>query len=233
MTLAPASRPLRTLGLAIAAAAALSGCVSTQTLSRESAASLRGQTLAVSARPDKAFSVTTPGRMGLLAFGIVGGLAHGSLSEQEGREIVKQHGLREPAASIAPQLAKTLQSQWGMRPSGKPVPVPDETDPQALAAAARGQARYLLDVRTLFWEMRYISATQYSFVHKTAASLIDTQSGQLISQGSCERQPPTSLDEKAPTHEQMLANGAAVLKQQVQQAASDCVAKLLREMFPQ
>jgi hypothetical protein len=66
-------------------------------------------------------------------------------------------------------------------------------------------------------------------IYTAKARLIDTQTRAVVAEGFCKRIPETNTN--APTYEQLLLNDAALLKQELSKAASECVRTLKTEML--
>lgn len=209
----------------------LAGCTATQTLSRQNTAGLRGQTLALALHPAGEFQVMTSGNMLWGGLGAVGAGVQASNTHLHGARVAREHQLQDPAPALAARLAQPLQRQWGMRLVSPPLNSAGD-DPAALATAAKARARYLLSVQTQGWGMRYLSATRYMAQYSARARLIDTQTGQVLAQADCHRMPPPGVPDTAPTYDQMLANGAAVLKQHLRQSVDECLDLLHKRLLP-
>lgn len=184
---------------------------------------LRNQTLAVTVRPLPDFAAMTAGKA---AFAVLGALAMIS----EGNRLVALHKLPDPAVAIAGGAAGALESAHGMRLVQPPVPV-SGSDAGAWARAARGKARYLLDVETRYWGYGYFSTdwTHYAARHTALARLIDTESGAVMAEGFCKYWPESNAG--APTHDELFANDATLLKRLFAGAAAACVQTLRTEML--
>lgn len=90
---------------------------------------------------------------------------------------------------------------------------------------------YLLDVRTINWSFGYFPSgwNQYRVIYSAKAKLIDTSSQQVVAEAFCSRVPEKTTD--APSHDELLANNAARLKQELQIAADHCVKELSSKIY--
>lgn len=217
---------MKTILAALAVGLLASGCASIEkvTLAPDAASSLNGKTLALSTRaatPD--FSAMTAAKG---ALGMVGALA----AISEGNELVRQHAIPVPSEAIGQALGKQLQGARGMRLLAAPVVVVSN-EPEQVAAAAQGAADFILDVRTTAWTFSYHPAalTRYRVNHTAQARLIDTASRKVVAQGSCAYPLPEAAN--APGYDQLVADGAALLKQQLAAAGQDCAAVLTRDLL--
>lgn len=225
------NRLLFILALALPLALSLTACTTTQSISRDNAASLREQTLALALHPAGEFQVMTSGNMLWGGLGAIGAGILTSNALSHGARVAQEHALQDPAPALATRLVQPLQRQWGMRLVNPPLNSTDD-DPAALAASAKARARYLLSVQTQGWGMHYLSATRYMAQYNARARLIDTQTAQVIAQADCHRMPPSDVDDRFPTYDQMLANGASVLKQHMRQAVDECLNTLHKRLLP-
>ena len=216
---------MRKLFCTIAAVAMLAGCAAPTKRAVDAGATsaLRNQTLAVTVRPMPDFAAMTAGKA---AFAVLGALAMIS----EGNRLVALHKLPDPGVAIAGGAAGALEAAHAMRLVQPPVAV-SGTDPAAMARAARGKARYLLDVETRYWGYGYFSTdwTHYAARHTALARLIDTETGAVMAEGFCKYWPESNAG--APTHDELFANDAALLKRLFSNAASACVQTLRTEML--
>jgi hypothetical protein len=202
----------------VAAAALAAGCVSVQQIPMDasSAQTLRGKEVALAERKAPDFTAMTADKA---AFGMIGAVAMTSA----GNELVKRHGIEDPAVHIGETLAAELGSRYSIRRSPKGAPI--LTDEAADLAKAASSSDIALDVRTLGWAFAYFptSWARYRVIYNARLRLVDTKSGKVLAEGLCSRVPVQTPE--SPSYEQLLADNAARLKQELRAAADYCVSE--------
>ena len=80
-------------------------------------------------------------------------------------------------------------------------------------------ADYVIDVRTLNWELSYVSKdiSNYVVVYTSQLKLIDVKNAKVIGENSCTISPYNKYPKDG-----MLADGAKILKQELIGAADAC-----------
>lgn len=208
----------------------LAGCVSTRTAQIENgkAGALRGKTVAVTTRPRAGFAAISRGKA---MFGVIGGVA----MIEGGRELVQEDDIQDPTPVLSRALILAAQTQYGIVPaSTAPVQI-DTTDVLKLADAASG-ADVLFDVQQTGSQFRYIGfSSRYVVESGYKFRVIDVHSRALIAEGFCFKS--TKDDPTPTTHDELLANKGALLKQtldvQRDQCASQFEAQVLNISGPQ
>ena len=208
----------------VLAAAALSSCVSVKNvpLTSADAARLKGASVAVTKREVPSFAAMTASKAALGAFGVVGGVAGAAAMVNAGNEIIRSNGVQDPADRMGNSLASALASARGGKVAttgGKT----SENDPKAVAASYPG-SDFVLDVRTINWSSVYFPTSwgHYRVIYSAQLRLIETKTGKVVAEGFHARVPEKTAD--SPTQDQLLANGAALLKQEIQKGAAECEA---------
>ena len=205
-------RVLSSVGAAVLAA----GCVSVQQIPMDASSTdaIRGKEVVLAERERPDFTAMTADKA---AFGLIGAAAMTSA----GNDIVKKHGIEDPAVYIGEALAAELGSRYSVRRSPKGAPVLSD-DAADLAKAASG-ADLALDVRTLGWAFAYFptSWTRYRVIYNARLRLIHTKTGKVLAEGLCARAPEQTA--ASPSYDELLANGAERLKQELRAAAEHCV----------
>jgi hypothetical protein len=180
------------------------GCVSTKMvpLQQGRMASLQGKTLTVEKRERPPFGAITAGKA---AFGFIGATA----MLVKGNSIVEGNNIEDPAGYIAKELAGDLASAHSM------TVVPAESG-----------ADILLDVRTVNWSFAYFGTdwNNYRVIYSAKLKLIDNRSRKVLAEGFCARVPEKS--DSAPGYDELLADQAARLKQELRAGADHCIAEL-------
>ncbi len=203
----------------------LTGCVSTatKTIDPQASGAIRNQSVVHTARKMPDFGEMMPTKA---VFGVIGAAAMLS----EGNKTVAANKIADPADAIADALLQAMQAGQGMQIVTPPISV-DSEDPARIAELAKGKARYVLDVRTLVWQMMYFPTdwTHYQVLYTAKARLIDVETRNVVAEAFCKRQPESNAG--APTFDDMLALNAAKLKAQNAANAKACAETFGREML--
>ena len=181
----------------------LTGCVSTKIVPLQQArmATLQGKTLTILKREKPSFAATTAGKATL---GIIGAVA----MVAKGNSIVRENDIADPAGYIAEQLAGDLANAHSMTV----VPAGESAD-------------VLLDVQTVNWGFAYFPTDfdNYRVLYGAKLRLMDNRSRKVLAEGFCGRKPEKS--DSAPGYEELLADQAARLKQELTASADHCIAE--------
>lgn len=211
----------------IAAAMLLSGCVSTatKTIDAQAMSAVRNQTIVRTARDMPDFGEMTPAKA---PFGLLGAAA----AISEGNKAVANNRIADPAVAIADALLGAMQSSHGTQVVASPVRI-DSEDPARIAGLAKGKARYVLDVRTLMWQMIYFPTdwTHYQVLYTAKARLIDVDAGTVVAEAFCKQAPESNANANAPSFDEMLALNAARLKATNAAHAQACASSFGRDML--
>lgn len=137
----------------------------------------------------------------------------------------------DPALDITQALLSAFEREKGVRRAEGVLAVPDDIKPKEIAQAARGRARFMLDVETSKWGLSTFATDwfHYELHYQANARLIDTESGAVVATGVCKDAPDDKA--KAPNFDQLMIDNAALLKQKLASAASECVAALRAKML--
>ncbi|UUZ53425.1 hypothetical protein LP419_32130 [Massilia sp. H-1] len=89
----------------------------------------------------------------------------------------------------------------------------------------------MLDVETSKWGLSTFATDwfHYELHYQANARLIDTESGAVVATGVCKDAPDDKA--KAPNFDQLMIDNAALLKQKLASAASECAAALRAKML--
>lgn len=213
---------LKRLILAATATIALGGCVSTRVapLDSQQIGALQGGTIAVSHREKPTFMAQTAGKATFALLGAAAMMAAGN-------KIVADNGVEDPAVYIGRKLTEDLALMHLLTLVDAGTVVADSTDVAKLARQY-SKADLLLDVQTVDWNFIYFPTdwNSYQVIYRTKVRLIDTKKAKLLAEGYCERVPGKTGD--APSHDQLVGNGAAGLKQRLAKHAESCLEELRR-----
>jgi hypothetical protein len=218
MSSIPRRRALACLA-AVALLGAFTGCVSVQNvpISSGAAAGLSGKTAAAVSREKPSFGAMTAGKAA------IGGLLGGALMIHAGNEIVRENEIEDPANYISRKLLEELAAKRGVVVREmKDVVAKGDKIPDLCKQYQNVDV--LLDVQTINWSFTYFPTdwSHYRVVYSVRLRLIDVKTGQILAEGFSSRAPDKTAD--APTHEELLADHAQRLKQELQTAADQSLA---------
>ena len=217
---------MRKLVLPVLSCLLVSACATqkTQTIDAQSLASVRNQSVATTVREMPSFSVLT---LATASFGVIGAVA----GIDTGNRLIASNKVPDPADAIAAGLASALQERYGARTLPQPVSVGGGNDAAMVAGAARGKARYVVDVRTGFWMLGYYPTdwTHYRVAYVATARLLDADTGNVLAEGGCKYTPESNAG--APTYDELVGNGAARLKSTLAGYADTCLHSLKHDML--
>lgn len=207
------------------AAMLLTGCVSTatKTIDVRAASAIRNQSVVHTARDMPDFGEMTPAKA---TFGLIGA----AMMISEGNKTVMMNQIADPAVAISDSLLHAMQASQGVQVVTSPVRI-DSEDPARIAELAKGRARFVLDVRTLMWQMMYFPTdwTHYRVVYTAKARLIDVDAKNVVAEAFCKQLPESNAG--APTFDELLALNAARLKATNVANAQACAESLARDML--
>lgn len=177
---------------------------------------LRGKSVVRAEHAMPAMAAVTPGKAVGMAFGPIGGAIAGGAMVSAGNEIVRENKIEDPAATVSQDLIGGLVKRHGMKPAGSKLV--SEGKPQEIAKSGGG-ADYVLDVRTLYWQIGYrpMRLGTYWMTHNQQMRLIDCRSGKVIAEGFSIWNP--SDEAHFYNYETMAENGAVGLKKEAKHAA--------------
>lgn len=209
----------------LCAAVLTTGCVSVNNrpLADSSAASLSGAEIAQTTRERPSFSAMTAGKA---AFGLLGAAAMISA----GNAVVTDNDIKDPAGKIGEALVVALAEKHGAKPSDARVSATSGKASE-IVRDAPSSTRFVLDVQTINWSYGYFPTdwNSYRVIYSAKAQLIERSSGTVVAEGFCSRVPEESDD--APSHDALLADGAAVLKRELDLATESCISTLKATML--
>lgn len=185
-------------------------------------ADLTGQTVVLTQRPLPDFAAMTASKAQL-------GIAGAFMMTGVGNGIVRDNGIEDPAVVMGADLAAALASARGATLVEPPVAVTSQS-PKDIAAAA-GEAKYVLDVATIYWGYLYQSFDweHYNVLYTAKVRVVDVASKAVVAEGFCKWRP--AKDAKLPNATELLADKAAEVKSQLSQAREACTAEFKRDVF--
>jgi hypothetical protein len=202
----------------------LGACVSTRTtgVSDDSASAMHGKSIAISQRTKPDFSAMTAGKA---MFGVLGATAMISA----GNKIVVDNNIEDPASFVADQLRHALENKYGLVTAAGTAPLADSMDTRKLASLYSA-GDFVLDVQTVNWSFQYRpNLTHYRVMYSVKVRLIDTHGAKLLAEAFCYRKDDD--DKNPPTHEELLADQAALLKTRLHDHAAQCAGELTNKLL--
>jgi hypothetical protein len=162
---------------------------------------------------------------GKAMFGLLGAAAMISA----GNTIVVDNNIEDPAPFVADQLREAVENKYGMVTAAGTAPLVDTTDTLKLAALyAAGD--FVLDVQTINWSFVYRpNLTHYRVLYSVKVRLIEIHGAKLLAEAFCYRKDDD--DKNPPTHEELLANQAALLKKRLHDHAAECAGELTNKLL--
>jgi hypothetical protein len=161
------------------------------------------------------------------AFGIVGALVVVGLAEVEGRRLMKDYSLEDPASKIRDSLLAALSATEGLRNLrvDSRTPASDELT-EMRAALGSGT---ILDFRTTLWELMYDSQEldRYGLRYAIRSRLIRLDEQTVLWEGFCDSRE-TETSPKVPL-EELKADSGAVLRERLEAVAAHCADRLFAQ----
>jgi len=209
------------------------GCSLQQPLSAEAASQLNGRWLSQTERRTPSFVSAKP--MGYpmaaagAAAGLTGAFTAAAFQSDAGAQVLAENHIPDPARAIARQLSARLEQHFGLHHASRPIWT--DSDDATKLAAAEPTADLVIDVWTESWSLSPTGedlsklhvqyAANMRLIDARVVHTIDGKRGLAIAEGTCERSPEEPAS--ALTREQLLADGARLLKAELEQAVRECV----------
>lgn len=215
-------------------------------LTTSDALSLAGSRIATVQRSNPPFRVKSLTEGALSLVPNVGPIVGRAASVRAGRKLVNAKGLSDPASHIGSTLALDLCIQYGASPPSMIAIRPTTGGEKAgtwlnerfnnrLTIALsreskndlikhRAGADYLLDVRTTDWSVGFYRTNwlRYKLHYTSELRLIDTRTDRLIARGKYTY--ATRKSKASPRYDALVADNAAILKEEQQRAVDASVA---------
>lgn len=164
----------------------------------------------------------TPGRG---AFAMIGAFA----AISAGAKVVSENGIENPANDVAREVAIAYAAAHGYRVADTPLVIDDgnleQAKKTALGSLAPG-AHYVVDSDVASMNLTYFSGdwAHYRLLYSGRLRIIQTAGNRVVSEGRCSLKPKKTPD--APSHDALLENQAAMLKQLIRSSADQCGAEM-------
>ena len=205
--------------LFLASSMILGGCVAVRQVPLPESESSRfaGRALQRSAYPKPDFAAYTAGKA---QFGLIGA----ALIISAGNEIIREHGVEDPAVRIGHELAHTLVLRYSLQLATSDPPVSQSDDVGALLQTY-GDADLILDIKTINWMFIYFPSDwdNYRVLYSARLRVIDRQQQTVIAEGFCNYKPEYENTNTAPTRDELLGNDAEGLKRELAKAGDWCI----------
>lgn len=192
-------------------------------MSSDALDSMRGGSLVLVQRESPGFVAMTSGK-GMFAVAGVGAAV------AAGNKMVEENNISDPATAISRGPAQDLATEFHLTLSGETA-LAESDSVNRLVALAQG-SDYALDVVTKGWTYIYdgFNFEDYFVGYSSELRLIDVNSGQVLSSGFCAYDAKKAG--KGPvTHEVLIADGAAYVKQELADAADICTREFSETLF--
>lgn len=216
-------RPIAALAVLLIAA----GCASTETvrLADNPGASLTGKQLHSSREAPPSFLAMTATHG---AFAVVGVAAAAS----DGNTLVAEAGIEDPAPMIEDAIARHLRNRHGAT-NGRPLMFDDDKPGDLAGWGRENNVRDLIvDVETNGWGFNYqgFNFSAYTVGYSAYFRLIDPSTGDVLAQYFCRGASHDDPD-GAPTHDELLANNAALIKTLLAERAQACIDEITTQVL--
>ena len=208
-----------------------SGCVSTAPVSvsdsRLSQAAGATFTHTLRAMPSFGNFSFTNATVGIAAGGIAGGIA----TVESGKKLIAKNGILDPALSISKQLCAELSARFKLSFNEAAAVKIETVDAKEVAHAIGGKVDFVLDVQTANWGSYYLPTnwTRYRVIYAAKVRLLDARKSQIVAEGFFHWKTPDNA--KHPTHDELFANNAAVLREQLEEASRAATAYFIVEVL--
>jgi hypothetical protein len=205
---------------------AAAGCAAPQTkpIAQETLSSFNGKSLSLVQGETPSFVAMTSGK-GMFAVAGVGAAA------AAGNDLVEEAELEDPAIKISRSLARRLTADHALSLRGPTLSSGGSDEVAEIAQLARG-SDYALEVATSGWTYMYdgFKFGDYFVNYSSKLRLIDVKTSEVISSGFCNYSGKQAG--KSPvTHEKLLADDAAYIKQELAAAKEFCVGQFTSSLF--
>ncbi|CAB3878337.1 hypothetical protein [Achromobacter piechaudii] len=210
--------------IAVAVVLTLGACTTVKhaPISEDSLNTLEGKSIVSSRYGQPDFTAYTAGKA---AFAMLGAAAMVS----EGNTIVQENGIEDTAIAISAGLQSKLASLKNTKPvNASGVAANDEV---ATVIAASQGGDFVLDVKTLTWMFNYYPTdwAHYRVSYVARLRLIDAATKAVVAESACSG--VQGDDKNPPTKEQLLENGAGLLKGYLGKLGEACTEVLARDVL--
>ncbi len=160
------------------------------------------------------------------------GIAGHAMMVGERNGILIDNKIGDPAPVIARNLGLMLAKQYGLRFSAAPRSAFASAEVTDIAAS-NPDAEILVDVQTLQWGLLNARSDldAYRVKYEVRMRLVDNIDGRLLAQETCTHLKDEEDGAAAPSYEDLAANGAAGLKQELLDAALFCTRRFMGVLF--
>lgn len=207
----------------------LVGCASNTPLNLSQATLSKPSTLTITNRKAPFFYANTAGKS--FVIGLIDPIAGSAIEVVEGRKIIRDHNMKDPAEKIETILSNELRAKYGVAVTKGSDVVRSIEVPQI--AAKYSGADWILDIRTTYWGFGFypLSLKRYWVDYGAKARLIDGRDKKIIASGYCPTSPKALPPTNAPTKDMLLANNAARLKSELEIETDKCIEQFKKEIL--
>lgn len=186
------------------------------------AAALKDKTVALTLHETADFGAMTAGKAG---FGVFGVLA----MFKAGNDMVRENQIADPALLVREHLAAGLQNAYGARLLAPDAAATKAKKPKQIAAL-HPEADYVLDVDSVGWGYLYFPTdwNNYHVGYSVKVQLV-AKDGRAVSSAVCSAD--SKAEKEPPKREQLLADGARMVKDYTTALGWNCVQLLGAEQF--
>jgi hypothetical protein len=171
---------------------------------------------------------TSEGQLIAAFFGPVGAATAAVASVSSGEALARDNRIADPAIDVGWALAQSLMRKYSL----EFVKTPGRWSPGATVedlADTFGSADLVLEIGTSDWGFRPTGLGRYGVTYDGTVRLVDTRKRAVVAEGVCASHPLDSRD--APSHEQLLANDGAALKDLMRSTKEFCLRDYRTRIF--
>ncbi|HVZ75533.1 MAG TPA: hypothetical protein VHJ20_24335 [Polyangia bacterium] len=164
---------------------------------------------------------------------LVGGLAGGMAAMSEGQKIVETNDIDDPAENLGHDLGAPFARRYQLSLSAfeEPAAVMQRNGESPAPAAGWPAADLYLEVKTTKWGVDAPLLGEAVVFYGFSARLLEGAKRTVLAEGDCETKNLAGQRAAKRSYEDVLANGAAMVKRQLTIAANDCLTDLSRGIF--
>lgn len=207
---------MRTLAAMLIVVPMAAGCaaIPTQSVSDQSMVAWKGKSVAVTSRPRPSMVMMTAGKGAFGPLGVAAGVSAGNA-------LVKEDKIPDPASSVADDLLRIAERQYGVVPASLPPATVDTRDVAELAKAGKG-ADLLFDVESLGQGINYYPTdwSHYWLMSGLILRVIDVHTGAVVGEAVCRQN--SQHQPNPPNKKELLANEGQVLKSMIAAQSNAC-----------
>jgi len=201
------------------------GCVSTKNIKIKDdvAKQMRGKTILTTVSEKPYFTAMTAEKAAFSWLGMAAMIS-------DGNRIIEENDVKDPAQYIGEKLVIDLSKKNSLIISS--IGNIELTDNINDLVKKYNDKDYILDIRTINWSFVYFPTdwNNYRIIYSAKLRLIDVRNKSIIAEGFCAKKPEDQ-SENSPTYDQIVADHATVLKNELRTASDECIKNFKENIF--